>query len=474
MFSESLGPGLYTVSEMLPVPAEGWSLTGIECLSDTGGAGGSTFTYGGDGVFTVGDLEAGIQLAAGDSVTCTFTNTKRGKITINKTSIGGDGTFNYSSPTLGGFDITTTGGSGTKMFPNLLPGTFEVTETGPSNGFQFTSLSCDGGIATVVGATATIDLGPGDNVTCTYVNTLPKGGTEIEVTKLVNGKDIPKGTSFTFEIRTLDGAVLASDTVQSGDPVADFEPTTFSNGEYLLCEVGAGPDWNSTLLYADGAFHPIIEVVDPETGELVEVLDFATVCVPFEITDETGPTLTFEVDNTPGIDPRTIGYWKNHCQRSSGGGGRGGKRNPNKTYIVDLEGSVILGDLVLETGDDANCAAFTNILDKRVPLGPFTGRNRASDPAYNMAAQLTAAQLNYLNSGTQCVGAGNAIEDGIQLLTAIGFNGMDLNWRDDLDALGLTSLANELAEVLDDYNNDRFGEACGYEDQLPLDEYPLP
>ena len=128
---------------MLPVPAEGWSLTGIECLSDTGGAGGSTFTYGGDGVFTVGDLEAGIQLAAGDSVTCTFTNTKDGSIKVVKSASPADSTeFGFTPSWTETEDTTLANG---EMFSESLgPGLYTVSEMlpVPAEGWSLTGIEC--------------------------------------------------------------------------------------------------------------------------------------------------------------------------------------------------------------------------------------------------------------------------------------------------------------------------------------------
>ena len=211
MFSESLGPGLYTVSEMLPVPAEGWSLTGIECLSDTGGAGGSTFTYGGDGVFTVGDLEAGIQLAAGDSVTCTFTNTKDGSIKVVKSASPADSTeFGFTPSWTETEDTTLANG---EMFSESLgPGLYTVSEMlpVPAEGWSLTGIEClsdtggaggstftygGDGVFTVGDLEAGIQLAAGDSVTCTFTNT--KDGS-IKVVKSASPAD---STEFGFTRR---------------------------------------------------------------------------------------------------------------------------------------------------------------------------------------------------------------------------------------------------------------------------------
>ena len=160
----SLVPGSYTVTES--APPSGWDFTSLVCVDPDGGT-------------TVVGQTATIDLDAGETVTCTYTNTKRGTIVINKNTVGGDDTFNFTTSGTGGlppsFQITTSGGSGSQTFTNIVPGSHTVTEdvaTLPPN-WSFTSLVCvdpDGG-TTVVGQTATIDLDAGETVTCTYTDT---------------------------------------------------------------------------------------------------------------------------------------------------------------------------------------------------------------------------------------------------------------------------------------------------------------
>ena len=48
-----------------------------------------------------------VLVGAGENVTCTFVNTKRGSIAVVKQATGGEGSFSYSSPQLGNFRLTT-------------------------------------------------------------------------------------------------------------------------------------------------------------------------------------------------------------------------------------------------------------------------------------------------------------------------------------------------------------------------------
>lgn len=155
----NIAPGTYTVTESNP-PA-GWDFTDLVCVDPDGGT-----------TVDIGTRTATIDLDTGEIITCTYTNTRRGTIVINKTAVGGDGTFNYTGD-LGAFSITTSGGSGSQTFTDVVPGTYAVTEDTPPANWNLTSLTCvdpDNG-TTTAGPTATIDLDPGETVTCTYTNT---------------------------------------------------------------------------------------------------------------------------------------------------------------------------------------------------------------------------------------------------------------------------------------------------------------
>src|SRR4029434_9736441 len=66
--SQSLLAGNYSVSETVPA---GWDLTSAVCVS------------------SIGDTEtpASLELDVGETITCTFTNTKRGHIVVDKVTV---------------------------------------------------------------------------------------------------------------------------------------------------------------------------------------------------------------------------------------------------------------------------------------------------------------------------------------------------------------------------------------------------
>ena len=108
-----LAAGTYSVAET-GIPA-GWQLTSATC--DDGSAPGS------------------IGLAAGETVTCTFTNTKKGHIIVRKVTVGGDGSFTFD--TNYGPDFNLSNGQQNDSGP-LAPGTYSVAEAGIPAGWQLT------------------------------------------------------------------------------------------------------------------------------------------------------------------------------------------------------------------------------------------------------------------------------------------------------------------------------------------------
>jgi len=158
-----------TITESAP-PA-GFVLTSIAC---TGlGAGGTATPNIGTRTVTL-DAAA---TAAGAAIACTFTNVAQGSIIINKSAVGGNSTFNFTGTVPGGasFPITTVSGSGSITFSGVAPGSYTVTEAVPA-GWNLTGLTCvdptgnsTGNVGT---ATATIDLGAGESVSCTFTDNL--------------------------------------------------------------------------------------------------------------------------------------------------------------------------------------------------------------------------------------------------------------------------------------------------------------
>lgn len=147
-FTWEVTPGTYAVSEAVPA---GWDETNNTCV--------------------------GVAVAAGETGACTITNVKRGTLIIQKHSIGGAATFSFtgSGPQPGslggGFDITTNGEVGLQSvgdvtFGNIVAGGYAVAEVVP-DGWTLASATCSNG-----NDPNAITLGPGQEITCTFVNVM--------------------------------------------------------------------------------------------------------------------------------------------------------------------------------------------------------------------------------------------------------------------------------------------------------------
>jgi hypothetical protein len=169
----SLIPGVYSVSET-PLPSE-WDLTGLACSDPDNGT-----------TTSLGTGTAAIDVDAGETITCTYTNTKRGHILIDKVTVpGGDPQS---------FDFTLTGG------PSALNQTFSLTDAStphdsgailPGSGYNAAETVPSGW--TLAAPTCSdqspannIDVSPGETVTCTFTNTKQPGA--IIVKKIVDGQ----------------------------------------------------------------------------------------------------------------------------------------------------------------------------------------------------------------------------------------------------------------------------------------------
>jgi plastocyanin len=144
----------YSVAEV-NVPS-GWTLSSVSCVGEGGAA----------------EDPAAIDLAPGETVTCTFNN--------------GSGEFNFSSGQFADFDLFTPGGLedlDEKTFGDLLPGSYDFTEEAAAAGFDFSNVECvdnqsqlpvaSSDTTTVASSdttTVAFALLAGQHVTCTFRN----------------------------------------------------------------------------------------------------------------------------------------------------------------------------------------------------------------------------------------------------------------------------------------------------------------
>ncbi len=210
--SLSVTPGTYTSTETVPV---GWDLTSIAC--DDGDSSGDTMT-----------ATATFEVAAGETVTCVFTNTKRGTITIVKAATPEDDTaFEFSETITPGTFTLMDPSDNTGVFTDVSPGSYEVTETVPT-GWTLESIVCTGdtdGGSDTAGSTVFIDLDPGEDIICTFTNDGPPGFDATKTDALIidndgNGEVSPGDVlEYTIEINNTGG--IGSNTIFTDTPDAN-------------------------------------------------------------------------------------------------------------------------------------------------------------------------------------------------------------------------------------------------------------
>lgn len=256
----------YTVTE--DVIPSGWEFQNLDCSASTGvtpSITDETVTFAIDN--------------AADILDCTYTNQARGTIIVEKITDDGSGSFDFTSSTLSlfGFTLTTTepgeAGKDSETFGNLNPGTYDVAETVPA-GWNLVSSGCDDG-----SDPASIGLGAGETVTCTFHDAREKGAILITKTRkhaadgpgdhphqgvefTITGGDLPAGgatvTTNANGRACIDGLVLSgfvgdytvTETVPAGysasptsDTVTVSTESTCGDGN----EASAGPFHNTPL-----------------------------------------------------------------------------------------------------------------------------------------------------------------------------------------------------------------------------------
>ncbi len=200
--SFEVAPGEYSVTES---GTAGWEFDGATC-SD-------------------GSSADAIDVAPGETVTCTFTNEKLASITLVKNTIGGDADFDFDGTGAGlpaDIDLSTVAGTATQTFDNLDPdNTYSITENVPA-GWVLTGASCTG-----TNTPGDITPNAGENVTCTFSNSKPDAYIEIDPLEAIN--PITEAHVFTVTVTQVpNGATPAATANITRDvsPVPNITNTT--------------------------------------------------------------------------------------------------------------------------------------------------------------------------------------------------------------------------------------------------------
>jgi uncharacterized repeat protein (TIGR01451 family) len=254
----------WTVREVVP---PGWTLEDLSC--DSPGA--STETV------NLATATALINLAAGDTVTCTYTNAFRvpaGRLILGKSTLGGTGLFDFDVFPVGGGDtLEASARTRRPVIPVLAqpsplevsPGLYRVRETLPSSRrgeWRLVRVWC-GGRRQGVSRRALVRIRDQQGSACLFVNRfIPKG--RIEVFKVTVG-----GTGrFDFAVsplRDLQTVYHKRARVRSPLTVTRARGDSTRNiglGRYVIQEIAPqaeGGSWTPRLVVCNGRIRPQIE-----------------------------------------------------------------------------------------------------------------------------------------------------------------------------------------------------------------------
>lgn len=197
-------PGNYTVTEST---ASGWDLTALACVSDN-----QSLNVGSGNT-------ASLTLSAGQSITCTFTNTKKGHLIVHKITDPADDTTEFSVTASGNGVIT---GDAARTISTVLdadyevvPGTYKVAET-PVAGWDETGNTC-----------VDVAVAAGETKECTITN---QKDAFIVVDKVTN----PVGNRTAFGFTTNYDAPFSLADTDTPNNSGDLVPGTYSVTEAAL------------------------------------------------------------------------------------------------------------------------------------------------------------------------------------------------------------------------------------------------
>lgn len=246
-----LAPGTYSTTQVDPSPD--YDVSAIVCDDDDSTGDPATRT-------------AVINVAAGETVTCRFTNTRRGSVVVlnNVEPVGVGGQVSYT-----GVPSGTVTADSSLVVANLLPGSYTTTQVDPTPVFDLVSISCDDGQSANPSAidftsrSVVFRVDPGEMVTCVFVN-IRRGSIAVAV------ETDPPESDGLFQFTG-----VPSGTLSSGGTlvVADLP-----SGTYSTTAAEPGPDFELTAIDCNdidgispfnGDTATRSTIYDLESGELI-------------------------------------------------------------------------------------------------------------------------------------------------------------------------------------------------------------
>ena len=236
----------YTVTE---AAKDGWKLTEAQCfLSSDPGA----------GITGPGPHSVTVKIKAGEVAACVFDNQKFGTLTIDKvTDVASATEFPFTATGVTPDTFSLTGGGAPQVYQDIPAGTeISITEQVPTDApdrWELSSIACDGSqtVPVIQGETATIKVGAGEDVECTYSDAKVPAAT----VAIVKSADPADGTPFPFSAHGQD-----SGSVKPADETFNLTPT-------------GGPDEKVLTVYprAAGETFTFTEVQLPQNWNLDDI-----------------------------------------------------------------------------------------------------------------------------------------------------------------------------------------------------------
>ena len=362
----------------------GWSNTSLVCSEGT--VDGSTAT---------------LQVDPGDEITCTYVNKQDATVTVIKDAqpdAAQDFDFTTTGSQLSDFSLDddadpTLPSSRTFTFSGGGFGSKAITE-GDAAGWALTDLACDDDDFVKAGKTAQLDVEPGEDITCTFVN--KKAATVTIV------KDAQPNAAQDFDYTTTGAGLSDFSLDDNADPTLQNEQTfVIVGGEFgsktitesavagwsntsLVCSEGTvdgstatlqvdpGDEITCTYVNKQDATVTVIKDAQPDAAQDFDFTTTGSQLSDFSLDDDADPTLpssrtfTFSAGGfgSKSITESAVAGWSN-------------------TSVVCSEGTVngSTATLQLNPGDDVTCT-YVNKQDATVTIVKDAVPNDAQDFEY--------------------------------------------------------------------------------------------
>jgi hypothetical protein len=284
-----------------------------------------------------------------------------GSITIHKVTENGDSSFGYT--TTGGLSPSTfsLSNGGSRTFDALGSGSYSVTEnlTGAQTtaGWTFKSLVCtsagSGTSTSASGTTASITLGNGGTVDCTYTNHINKSptistllsatsvavGSTVHDSATLSGATSNAGGTVTYTVYTDSACTLGAQsagtkTVTNG-VVPDSNGITFNSaGDFYWQAVYSGDGNNNSATSVCTDEHLVVNKAQPGIGTAQNLLpnDDATISGGF---GTPGGTVTFKLFSPSDANCSGVPAYSQSVTVS----GNGTYSTTNTTFFASVEGT---------------------------------------------------------------------------------------------------------------------------------------